>query len=54
LFHGKEIKGHIEKVETDYAAGDYYGTGVESADVLLGLIPEASEIDKLMLEYVLN
>ena len=54
MFHGKEIKGHIEKVHTDYDAGDYYGTGVESAAVVLGLVPEDSEVDKLMLEYVLN
>ena len=39
LFHGVQIKANIAKEEADWASEDYYNAGIDSANVLLGLVP---------------
>jgi len=39
LFHGVQVKRDIRLEQEDWAAGDYYGAGSETAAVLLGLVP---------------
>ena len=53
LFHGVRIKRDIASEEADWASGDYYNAGLDSANVMLGLIPLDSvnvDIDEYILQ----
>jgi len=54
LFHGIKIKKEIDQEQAAWASGDYYTAGSETAAVLTGLLPEDADVDKLVLEYMLN
>ena len=52
-FHGVEIKADMDKTQTDFKSADYYNAGLDTAHVLLGLVPLDTE-PKLALEMILN
>mmetsp|Transcript_31775 Transcript_31775/g.39520 ORF Transcript_31775/g.39520 Transcript_31775/m.39520 type:complete len:133 (-) Transcript_31775:159-557(-) len=54
LFHGAEIKADIEKEEAAWASANFYSAGQDTAAVLIGLVPEDTDDNKLVLEYILN
>ena len=42
LFHGVEIKKDLNTEKSDWASGDYYGSGQETSAVLTTLVPQGS------------
>ena len=42
LFHGVSIKKHMNNQKADYASADYYGTGEETGEIALTLLPKDS------------
>ena len=53
LFHGVKIKRDIAKEEADWASGDYWNAGLDTANVMTGLIPLDSVTMDLD-EYILQ